>query len=48
MHKEVQRRSGEGKRLLLVYSNSPHWQVHIEERWLHPEAISRAINRLHS
>jgi hypothetical protein len=24
----------EGKRLLLVYSNSPHWQAHIEERWL--------------
>ncbi len=24
----------EGKRLLLVYSNSPHWQAYIEERWL--------------
>ena len=24
----------EGKRLLLVYSNSPHWQPYIEERWL--------------
>ena len=24
----------EGKRLLLVYSNSPHWQSYIEERWL--------------
>ena len=23
-----------GKRLLLVYSNSPHWQVYIEEHWL--------------
>lgn len=23
-----------GKRLLLVYSNSPHWQAYIEERWL--------------
>ena len=26
--------AGEGKRLLLVYSNSPHWQAYIEERWL--------------
>ena len=24
----------EGKRLLLVYSNSPNWQTYIEERWL--------------
>jgi hypothetical protein len=23
-----------GKRLLLVYSNSPHWQAYIEEHWL--------------
>lgn len=23
-----------GKRVLLVYSNSPHWQSYIEERWL--------------
>ena len=29
-----ERWGGEGKRLLLVYSNSPHWQAYIEERWL--------------
>ena len=23
-----------GKRLVLVYSNSPHWQRYVEERWL--------------
>jgi len=23
-----------GKRLVLVYSNSPNWQVYVEERWL--------------
>jgi hypothetical protein len=23
-----------GKRVLLVYSNSPHWQTYIEEHWL--------------
>lgn len=23
-----------GKRLLLVYSNSPHWQAYVEEQWL--------------
>jgi hypothetical protein len=23
-----------GKRVLLVYSNSPHWQAYIEEHWL--------------
>ena len=25
---------GQGKRLLLVYSNSPHWQAYVEEHWL--------------
>jgi hypothetical protein len=25
-----------GKRLVLVYSNSPHWQAYIEEHWLAP------------
>ena len=29
-----ERWGGEGKRLLLVYSNSPHWQAYIEQRWL--------------
>lgn len=29
-----ERWGAEGKRLLLVYSNSPHWQAYIEERWL--------------
>jgi hypothetical protein len=29
-----ERWGAEGKRLLLVYSNSPHWQRYIEERWL--------------
>lgn len=24
----------QGKDLLLVYSNSPHWQRHVEENWL--------------
>jgi hypothetical protein len=31
-----------GKRLVLVYSNSPHWQAYVEERWLprlHPIAV---------
>jgi hypothetical protein len=29
---------GEGKRLLLIYSNSPNWQAYIEEHWLRPLA----------
>ena len=35
LQREFHRRWGaSGKRLLLVYSNSPHWQAYIEERWL--------------
>jgi hypothetical protein len=34
--------SGQGKDLLLVYSNSPHWQGYIEERWL-PLVKDRAV-----
>lgn len=33
---------GEGKRLLLVYSNSPNWQAYIEEHWL-PRLASVAV-----
>ena len=32
----------QGKDVLLVYSNSPHWQRYIEERWL-PRWGSRAV-----
>jgi hypothetical protein len=32
----------QGKDLLLVYSNSPHWQRHIEETWL-PKWEHRAV-----
>jgi hypothetical protein len=31
-----------GKRLLLVYSNSPHWQAYVEEHWL-PQLESIAV-----
>jgi hypothetical protein len=31
-----------GKRLLLVYSNSPHWQAYVEEHWL-PQLGSIAV-----
>jgi hypothetical protein len=34
-----------GKRLLLVYSNSPNWQVYIEENWLpRLESIAVVLN----
>ena len=40
-----ERWGAEGKRLLLVYSNSPHWQSYIEERWLpRLEPIAVVIN----
>ena len=32
----------EGKDLLLVYSNSPHWQEHVETHWL-PRWGTRAV-----
>lgn len=32
----------EGKDLLLVYSNSPYWQEHVETRWL-PRWGARAV-----
>jgi hypothetical protein len=36
---------GQGKRLLLVYSNSPNWQVYVEENWLPQlEAIAVVLN----
>ena len=31
-----------GKRLLLVYSNSPHWQAYVEQNWL-PQLESIAV-----
>jgi hypothetical protein len=31
-----------GKRLLLVYSNSPNWQAYVEENWL-PQLASIAV-----
>jgi hypothetical protein len=31
-----------GKRLLLVYSNSPNWQAYVEENWL-PQLESMAV-----
>ena len=31
-----------GKRLLLVYSNSPNWQAYVEENWL-PQLESIAV-----
>lgn len=31
-----------GKRILLVYSNSPHWQNYIEDRWL-PRLRDRVV-----
>ena len=35
LRREFVRRWGRtGKRGLLVYSNSPHWQRYVEERWL--------------
>lgn len=33
-HQFQQRWGTAGKRLVLVYSNSPHWQAYIEQRWL--------------
>ena len=33
---------GQGKRLLLVYSNSPNWQPYVEENWL-PRLASIAV-----
>ena len=36
---------GQGKRLLLVYSNSPTWQGYIEENWLpRLDAIAVVLN----
>jgi hypothetical protein len=32
----------QGKRLLLVYSNSPNWQAYVEENWL-PQLESSAV-----
>ena len=35
LQREFQNRWGaQGKRLLLVYSNSPNWQAYVEENWL--------------
>ena len=35
----------QGKRLLLVYSNSPNWQAYIEENWLPQlESVAVALN----
>ena len=35
LQREFQNRwGGQGKRLLLVYSNSPNWQAYVEENWL--------------
>lgn len=35
LQREFHRRWGaSGKRVILVYSNSPHWQAYIEEHWL--------------
>jgi hypothetical protein len=34
-----------GKRLMLVYSNSPNWQAYVEENWLpHLESIAVVLN----
>jgi hypothetical protein len=34
-----------GKRLLLVYSNSPNWQAYVEERWLpHLDSMAVVLN----
>jgi hypothetical protein len=36
---------GQGKRLLLVYSNSPNWQAYVEEHWLpRLESIAVVLN----
>jgi len=36
---------GQGKRLLLVYSNSPNWQTYVEENWLpRLESIAVVLN----
>ena len=36
---------GQGKRLLLVYSNSPNWQAYVEENWLpRLESIAVVLN----
>jgi hypothetical protein len=37
-----QRWGAQGKRLLLVYSNSPNWQAYVEENWL-PRLESMAV-----
>ena len=43
LQREFQNRwGGQGKRLLLVYSNSPNWQAHIEANWL-PQLESIAV-----
>jgi len=35
LQRRFQKRWGQtGKRLVFVYSNSPHWQAYIEEHWL--------------
>ena len=35
LRRQFQQRWGKvGKRLVLIYSNSPHWQAYIEEHWL--------------
>jgi hypothetical protein len=36
---------GRGKRLVLVYSNSPNWQAYVEENWLpRLESIAVVLN----
>jgi hypothetical protein len=43
LQRKFQERWGrQGKRLLLVYSNSPNWQAYVEERWL-PRLESLAV-----
>jgi hypothetical protein len=43
LQREFHKRWGaHGKRLLLVYSNSPNWQAYVEENWL-PQLESIAV-----
>ena len=43
LQREFHRRWGrQGKRLLLVYSNSPHWQAYVEDNWL-PKLDAMAV-----
>ena len=46
LQREFHRRwGGQGKRLLLMYSNNPNWQAYVEENWLpRLESISVALN----